>query len=67
MEAASVNNDRKVSSVDNSQVAQAWNPNGHPLPASAVNADFDINKDGKISSIDLSQISQNFGDCPPAS
>jgi hypothetical protein len=62
-EAASINADRKVSSIDLSQIAQNFITGGYPIPASTVNADFDINKDGKISSIDLSQVAQNFGDC----
>jgi glucose/arabinose dehydrogenase len=62
-EVASVNGDLTVSSIDLSQVAQSFATSGYTLPASALNADFDINKDAKISAIDLSQVAQRFGPC----
>jgi hypothetical protein len=62
-EVASVNGDRTVSAIDLSQVAQAFSAAGYTLPASALNADFDVNKDVKISAIDLSQVAQRFGAC----
>jgi glucose/arabinose dehydrogenase len=62
-EVASVNSDRTVSSIDLSQIAQSFAAAGYTLPASALNADFDVNKDGKISAIDLSQVAQRFGMC----
>lgn len=58
-EMASVNADRKVSSIDLSQLAQyfgALPPEFRP---------FDVNGDGKISSIDLSLTAQRFGNCTP--
>lgn len=61
LEIASVNADFRVNSIDLSQIAQSFAT--YTLPASAVNATFDINKDGKISSIDLAQIAQSFASC----
>jgi hypothetical protein len=59
IEVASVNEDRKVSSIDLSLVAQHFGPGTSPLYV----REFDINRDGKISSIDLSLIGMNFGMC----
>lgn len=61
MEAASINADTRVNSIDLSQVAQSFGM--YPLPAAAVTRTFDINKDFKVSSIDLAQVAQKFGPC----
>jgi len=57
---ASVNGDRKVSSIDLSQLAQFF---GQLPPAFRS---FDVNGDGQVSSIDLSITAQRFGDCTPS-
>jgi hypothetical protein len=59
-EMASVNGDRKVSSIDLSQLAQYFGQ----LPPSF--RPFDVNGDGQVSSIDLSLTAQRFGDCTPS-
>ena len=58
-EIASINGDRAVTSIDLSQVAQAFGLPGAP----PYFAHFDINLDRKISSIDLSTVAQRFGAC----
>ena len=65
-EAASVNSDRKVSSIDLSQIAQRFRTGGYDPAAEPNIPNYDYNKDAKVSSIDLSQVAQQFLDCPAA-
>jgi hypothetical protein len=58
-EIASVNADQMVSSIDLSQVAQAFSN----TTVAPYLVEFDMNKDGKISAIDLSFVAQRFGNC----
>jgi hypothetical protein len=58
-EIASINGDRAVTSIDLSQVAQAFGAMG----SATYFAHFDINRDRKISSIDLSTVARRFGAC----
>ena len=48
-----------MTSIDLSQVAQAFGAMGEP----SYFAHFDINRDRKISSIDLSIVAKRFGSC----
>jgi hypothetical protein len=56
-EAASVNGDWSVNSIDLQLVAQRF--------ASTTQRPFDINRDGQINSLDLQAAARSFGACPP--
>lgn len=58
-EAASVNGDRTVNSVDLSQIAQSFGLMGGAVYLSAM----DVNRDARVSAIDLSIAARNFGPC----
>lgn len=61
-EIASVDGDRKVTSIDLSQIAQRF----APAPGDPVySVYFDQNRDGLINALDLSLSAQQFGDCIP--
>lgn len=63
-EAASVNVDRNVSSIDLSQISQRFRTAGYDPAAEPNIVDYDFNRDAKVSSIDLGQVAQQFQNCP---
>lgn len=61
-EAASVNGDRNVSSIDLGQIAQRFGAFNAAVNPERV--DYDYTKNGAIQSADLGQVAQRFGSCP---
>jgi hypothetical protein len=66
MEAADINGDRRVTSIDEGQVYAHYGSDRDPVThqLDPTLSDYDINKDGAINATDLGRVAALFGNCP---